>query len=644
MPIISLPRWYSAGSTDTSVNWYTFPRQISDQPQQQEQGANMPFNTPSTDYFHSWAAILSQSYGHEDITPPASVERNADIQRLAAASDLPCVLTYWPHHRDRAPQMGDETTFAFGELEVTAAGRFYEDFIEDEPEAYTPIMPGMRVGDRVLFENMDDALMSMDGYYTMSYCYNATREQIRFHLLFDPRTIAFRDVERRGSETIPARRVLMRVETIMRELILAHSPSWTDSTGQLSEEFPCNGSFFLEPDPAQAERLRQELEDRQRQQREEEERQRAEREALIDRLASSFSHSRHDNRQRLESQLENILYDINSYRRSLRDLEEKYHKTLQEIMSLGHQSVEDLKSSIRAYADSIDLEKLIVQPETIHYTVDRFELYHNGQHDGFEYAEIGPFKISLDRQTLALSVHSVNGGTPETTTRMSRGGHIHPHVSSDGLVCWGGSAPDSDTPSGRDLVRQIMQRRNMFELLFYAVDFFKRGYYSGDAYEQLSGWVEDPHQDEWYCDHCEVYHPNGSDCPNICQDCGEYVDWEVHRYCPEHGCYDMQTATPSRDPADYESAHEDHCPTCIEEREEREREEREERERQEREEREREREREAREQEIAAAEDAADAQGGNVTLTPDDIESDQEQEEQEQEQEQEEPDTADIPF
>lgn len=621
----------------------------------------MPINQPSQEYFHSWAAILSACYGHEDISPPRLLDQGANIGSIAQDSDLPIVLTYWPTSSDGGPQ-NSVASFRFGDLELNATGDFFADL-----EGYEPVLDSMRVNGEPIFESPQDVLTSSENYYTISYFYDPERQQIRFHLLFDPRTIAFVNEEETHGETVPGRQIMVRVEQIITALVRAHAPSWADERGELKAEL--GEGFFLQPDPRRLEREAREREERERLEQEEQERQEREREALITRLAAAYTHSRRDNLSRLEQQLENNLYEIDAARRTLRQQEERYIKTLQEIHTMQRQGVEDLQQSLRAYADSINLNNLRVHDRTIEYVVDRFKLYHNGQHEGFEYAEVGPFKIVLDRQTLALTVHATNGNTPETQTIRSRGNHIHPHVSGDGMVCWGGSAPDNNTPSGRALVAQIMRRRNMFELLFYAVDFFKRGYYSGDAYEQLSGWVQDPHQNEWFCDHCEEYHPNGEDCPQICQDCGEYVDWELHRHCPEHGCYDMETSMPDRDPANYESAHLEHCPTCVEEREAREAEERAERERREEEERAAEEERRQRELEIAAAEDAADAaaqasdnsdsdsdsdsddDGGSVTLTPDGVDSEQEQETQEgeetgtqeasQEREQE---TSDIPF
>jgi len=589
----------------------------------------MPTNAPSQEYFHSWAAILSQFYGHEDIVPAASVNAGADIARVARASDLPIVLTYWPHNSGRATEV---VNFRFENLEVCATGNFFDDL--EEPDNYTPIVSDMPVNDHRLFTSDIDALMSEEGYYTMSYFYDEQRSQIRFHLLFDPRTVSFRNEEERGTESIPARRVLMRVESIIRQLVIAHNPFWANEQGEISDDY--RHGYFLEPDPRRIEEAQNEQARREEQERLERERQEREREALIDRLASAFSHTRHDERVRLEQTLSNQLYEIEQARRRLRNIQEDYQNTLKEILSLGHQSVDDLKASLRAYADSINLEKLTIQDRVISYTVDRFEIDPNGQHDFDDPVEIGPFVIIIDRQTLGLTLERATHGEE---TLISRGGHIHPHVNTDGMVCWGGTSPNPDTPSGRQLVAQIMRRRNVFELLFYAIDFFKNGYNASDAYEQLSGWRTDPHEDQWYCDHCETYHDNGTECPEICPDCGEYVDWSLHRHCPEHGCYDLECfVASSRDPANYEHLHLEHCPMCIEEREEREEREREEREREERE-------REKRELALAEAEDAADAAGGNVTLTPDDIESDQEQEQEPQEsQEQEEQEREDVPF
>jgi len=608
----------------------------------------MPANVPSMEYFGSWAAILSQFYGHEDIFMSS---RNVNAENLARSlvnSDLPIVVSFWvdTETRDSQDDEEDDRTATFrvpvgdGEVVVNASGYFYEDLPD-----YEPIVVEIPVNGEPVLLSSDDALESEESYYTMSYFYNAEREQIRFHLLFDPRTISF--AEEPVGETIPARGVLTRVEEVIRKLVIAHAPSWANERGEIRGDLPMR--FFLEPDRSE-ERIQEE------ERRREEERQEEERERLITNIASAFSHSRADECERMEQQLMNMLYDIDAHKRQLRDLEEKYAKTIKEIVGLRHSSIEELKESIRSYADSINLNNLKVSGTTISYVVEAFKLELHGQHDCPDVI-IGPLNIRLDRHTLAVSVTALQD------TKVSSRGLIHPHVNSDGLVCWGGTAPDSETPSGREMVSRIMKRRNIFELLFYAVDFFKNGYNSDDAYGQAPQWLPDAERDDdeygWYCDHCEEYHPNGEECPAICADCGDYVDWEIHRNCPRHGCYDMEGPTSSsRDPNLYEEMHYEHCPECIEDREE---EERLEAEREEREQLEAERleaEREAREEAIEAAEQSSEVEvadsdsGGSITITPGEIRGDEQgQGEQEQEQgqgqeerEEQELESEDVPF
>jgi hypothetical protein len=505
-------------------------------------------NEASTNYFHSWAAILSRFYGHDDIFCVALENDPEELEGLMASDRRPVIISYWDREGCRGGDESNEMVVNFnfdGSPESNASGNPFW-----EIDNHIPIYMDTAIGGEDVFSGESSreeaALVTEDDFFTISYFYDADRGQVRFHLMFDPRTIHFVNPEE-SSDHIPARQVLLRVEKIIRRVVSLLKPPWANEDGLLSNDFL--DGYLLPPSQAEAHQTTQT--DRV--------------ESLISDIAASFTYSRSREIERMTMALENKLYDIYAARRDLRDREEAYAKFLREIVVLKHCSADDLKESLRAYASSLDLSKLKVQEESIYYDVDSYELS-AGSHHNFESATIGPFRICIDRRTLALSVLKTE------QTRVSRAGNIHPHINTDGMVCWGGTAPDPETPSGRDMIQNITRRRNVFELLFYAVDFFKRSYNPHDAYCSLTLWRPEEcggsdEEEGWYCDHCEEYHPNDEECPEICSDCGEYVDWAVHRVCPIHGCYDMDTSSPPIDPNHYETAHMNHCPECIEERE-----------------------------------------------------------------------------
>lgn len=176
--------------------------------------------------------------------------------------------------------------------------------------------------------------------------------------------------------------------------------------------------------------------------------------------------------------------------------------------------------------------ELSARGDSIFVTVDEFES---------EGIKLGPFRISLTLNTMRLRVELLN------QENASHSGQPHPHVGLDGSVCWG------DHTRLRD---RLAEGLSPYEYLFQTVDLLKNGYFPEGAYHRLDAWSRPP---TWYCDHCDLDHPNGENCPYWCSECNSYVDdMDEHEYCPDHGCYDVP----------YEYNHHE-CPGCEAEEEER---------------------------------------------------------------------------
>lgn len=148
---------------------------------------------------------------------------------------------------------------------------------------------------------------------------------------------------------------------------------------------------------------------------------------------------------------------------------------------------------------------------------------------------IGPLRVEIDMSSDAFPM------SVSSSENLSQYNHPHPHVDVEGRVCWG---------TGVRLAEQMARGADPLEFLFWAATALREGYQPEDAYCKIDQWLSAP---VWWCEYCEVDHPDGSDCPNQCPECDSHADMDLHNTCTEHGCWDED---------DY-----DECPGCEADRE-----------------------------------------------------------------------------
>lgn len=193
----------------------------------------------------------------------------------------------------------------------------------------------------------------------------------------------------------------------------------------------------------------------------------------------------------------------------------------------GHMTLESFMETINQYRDQLEGigSDLTVADNSIFITLNSFQV---------QGVTLGPYLIEYRIERSEIRVQEADGCT------RSRGGHWHPHVGTDGVVCWG---------AHNRIYTQSLG--NPFEALFLTADFLRTGYNPRGAYSRLENWTS---QDTYLCDWCNVRHNNNTGCPNECGECNRNVDWEHHQMCQRHfTCYDDDDGR--------------QCPTCVEERE-----------------------------------------------------------------------------
>ena len=148
---------------------------------------------------------------------------------------------------------------------------------------------------------------------------------------------------------------------------------------------------------------------------------------------------------------------------------------------------------------------------------------------------IGPLLISIDISGRELPL------IVTTEDNESQHGNSHPHVDTDGRVCWG---------SGLDIAEQMAIGADPIEYMFWAANVLREGYRSNDSYCTIAQWI---HKDTWWCEYCEDDHPNDTSCPCVCDRCEIHTNMDEHHSCGRHGCWDED---------DSEGGD---CPACEEE-------------------------------------------------------------------------------
>lgn len=173
----------------------------------------------------------------------------------------------------------------------------------------------------------------------------------------------------------------------------------------------------------------------------------------------------------------------------------------------GHMTLEKFMESINRYRDQLESisSNLTVDNGKISIILGAFET---------QGVNLGPYKIEFEIGNSRVRVYATE------TARVSRNGHPHPHVTSDGAVCWG---QHTDIYNG--------SLGNPFEALFLTAEFLKTGYYPSGAYCRLDNWAE---SNTFFCEYCSESHNNDIGCSAECAECSSQVNWGDHSYCTRH--------------------------------------------------------------------------------------------------------------
>ncbi len=179
----------------------------------------------------------------------------------------------------------------------------------------------------------------------------------------------------------------------------------------------------------------------------------------------------------------------------------------------GHMTLENFMRSINRYREQLEGigNDIQVNDGIVSIVIDTFQI---------QGVDLGPYRIEF--QLGASRIHVFAQGD----SNISRNGHCHPHVGSDGRVCWGAHESIYNASLG-----------NPFEALFLTAGFLKTGYYAQGAYCRLESWAE---SNTYYCNYCTVRHGNNAGCPAECGECSSQVNWDIHQHCPRHFlCFDV---------------------------------------------------------------------------------------------------------
>jgi len=219
------------------------------------------------------------------------------------------------------------------------------------------------------------------------------------------------------------------------------------------------------------------------------------------------------------------LANIETYERGLQDAHQEVTNARAALSEWGHMTLDNFMVSINQYRDQLESigNSLVVGEGAISMVLNRFQI---------QGVDLGPYRIEFALGSSRIRVYNHDDAVP------SRNNHCHPHVGSDGHVCWGEHESVYQASLG-----------NPFEALFLTAGFLKTGYYATGAYCRLESWAT---VNTYFCDFCNARHTNDSACPNECGECNRQVNWEVHAHCSRHYlCHDTDG---------------DDCATCMEEK------------------------------------------------------------------------------
>lgn len=224
---------------------------------------------------------------------------------------------------------------------------------------------------------------------------------------------------------------------------------------------------------------------------------------------------------------------IATEQRRIRDMHGRIEVSARKIASLHEQesyyslmTKGRFRKTLEANRNMIsNLGTLMLDGDQLSLVMNQFEI--EGQ-------MIGPLVIHM---TISGSTYPV---TVSSQANQSQYGNPHPHVDTDGRVCWG---------RGQNLAAQFSVGADPLEFMFWAAEQMRINYRADDAYCKIDNWTR---KEVWWCDHCETEHPNGQECPHYCPACDLHVDMDDHQTCAEHGCWN--------------TLQHDGCPACEEQR------------------------------------------------------------------------------
>jgi len=284
-------------------------------------------------------------------------------------------------------------------------------------------------------------------------------------------------------------------------------------------------------------------------------------------------------KRRLEEKIGRTREEIQRLQWKMRDLVQEIHRDRSQIENILPSRDAVRVSAIRQFRELANLVpgtylKIDFSGEGI--TAQTSNIYLEDE-DGYGY-DLGALEVYVPFDTEnEMTVKSTNSSV------YSRGGYFHPHVNTNGSVCWG---------EGYDLVYNLQLQGEYAQLLIY-IEQFLRSYNPDGPYEKLRYWNEDYevcpwceyegnpdnwhslcdscYENSWWCAWCDEerisegrYCNYCLDAYEICPHCDEYLVESEKTLCPScrevYGCCDECGEVIDRDELDED----DLCPDCCE--------------------------------------------------------------------------------
>lgn len=134
---------------------------------------------------------------------------------------------------------------------------------------------------------------------------------------------------------------------------------------------------------------------------------------------------------------------------------------------------------------------------------------------------LGPLMIEYQSGSRYARVKAAGDCPPENFAITN---HYHPHVDTDGSICYGTAGVDAQELFRRPFV-------NPFEVIFFVTNFLKTGYYAPGSYKKVEFWDR---ADGWECHTCNDWHERDQPCPHQCRLCSNSTADGTHKICEVH--------------------------------------------------------------------------------------------------------------